>query len=81
MIPYLAMVCAKQMNNFPAKNGISKYYSPHMIMSNESYDYKKHCVCEFGTYVQGNTRTNNTNLPRSVDAIYLRPASSLLGGH
>ncbi len=81
MIQYLAMVCAKQMNIFPAKNGISKYYSPHMIMSGETYDYKKHCMCEFGTYVQGNTRSSNTNLPRSVDAIYLRPVSSLQGGH
>ena len=81
MIRYLAMVCAKQMNIFPAKNGISKYYSPHMIMSGETYDYKKHCMCEFGTYVQGNTRSSNTNSPRSVDAIYLRPVSSLQGGH
>ena len=75
------MVCAKQMNIFPAKNGISKYYSPHMIMSGETYDYKKYCMCEFGTYVQGNTRSGNTNSPRSVDAIYLRPVSSLQGGH
>ena len=28
MIRYFVMVCAKQMNIFPAKNGISKYYSP-----------------------------------------------------
>jgi len=39
MIRYLAMVYVKQMNIFPAKNGISKYYSPHMIMSGEAYDY------------------------------------------
>ena len=50
MVRYLAVVCAKHLNVFPAKNGVSKYYSPHMIISRETYDYKKHCVCEFGTF-------------------------------
>lgn len=67
------------MNIFPGKNGISKYYSPHMTMSSESYDYNKHRVCVFGTYVQGNVRTSNTMLSRSVDGIYLSPVNSLQG--
>jgi len=44
MIRYLTMVCAKQLYISPAKNGISKYCSPHMVMSEETYDYKKHYV-------------------------------------
>jgi len=38
MIRYLAMVCTKQLNIYPAKNGISKYYSPYMIVPSEIYD-------------------------------------------
>ena len=53
MIWYLAMVRARQLNLFPAKNGISAHYSPHMIMTSRNFDYAKHCVCEFGSYVQG----------------------------
>ena len=30
MLHYLAMVCTKQLNYFPAKGGVSEYYSPHM---------------------------------------------------
>lgn len=32
MIQYFAMVCVRQLNLFPAKNGISSHYSPHMII-------------------------------------------------
>ena len=81
MIRYLAMVCARQLNLFPAKHGISKHYSPHMIITGRNFDYKKYCVCEFGAYVQGTTKTTNTNLARTIDAIYLRPANSINGGH
>ena len=79
MIRYLAMVCARQLNLFPAKHGISKHYSPHMIITGRNFDYKKYCVCEFGAYVQGTTKTTNTNLARTIDAIYLRPANSING--
>jgi hypothetical protein len=29
MIRHLAMVCTEQLNLFPAKGGVSVYYSPH----------------------------------------------------
>ena len=32
MLRYLAMVATAQLNFFPVKDGISKYYSPHMIL-------------------------------------------------
>ena len=69
------------MNLFPAKHGVSSHYSPHMIVTGRNFDYEKQCVCEFGTYVQGTAATTNTNLSRTVDAIYLRPANSIQGGH
>ena len=81
MIRYLAMICARQLNLFPAKHGVSSHYSPHMIVTGRNFDYEKQCVCEFGTHVQGTAATTNTNLPRTVDAIYLRPTNSIQGGH
>ena len=42
MIRFLAMVCARNLNIFPAKNGISSHFSPHMLMSKRNFDYSKH---------------------------------------
>ena len=52
MIKVLTMECAKKVNFFPPKGGISAYYSPCMIMHHECIDYSKHCVVPFGTFVQ-----------------------------
>ena len=81
MIWYLAMVCARQLNLFPAKNCISAHNSLHMIMTSRNFDYAKHCVCKFGSYVQGCIPTTNINILQNVDAIYLRPKNSIHGGH
>ena len=50
-------------------------FQPHTIMKHQSLDWNKHCRYEFGTYVQANQDNlpTNTNAPRTVDAIYLRP--------
>ena len=83
MIRALAMVCAQQLNLFPPKGGVSQYYSPHMILTERSWDYKKHCQVPFGAYVQASHESDpsNTNDPRTIDAIYLRPIKSMQGGH
>jgi hypothetical protein len=54
-----------------------------MILTNESLDYNKHCTIPFGAYVQANHEMNqtNSNAPRTIDAIYLRPANNQQGGH
>ena len=80
---YLAMVVTQQLNYFPVKGGISDYYSPHMILQKKTLDYNKHCQVEFGEYVQACNEPNPTNsqAPRTIDAIYLRPMNNLQGGH
>ena len=77
------MVCTKQLNIFPAKGGVSPYYSPHVLLNGRQYDYNKDCQVPFGAYVQANNNVNptNTNAPRIIDGIYLRPSSSIQGGH
>ena len=73
MIRYLTMVSSMQLNLFPAKGGISTYYSPQMIMDQMKLYYTKHCTTPFGAYVQANHESNphNTNVSRTRDRIYL----------
>ena len=51
MIKILAMECTNKLNFFPPKGGVSPYYSPRMLLTNEGLDYNKHCITPFGTYV------------------------------
>ena len=74
---------ARKLNYFPAKHGISKHYSPRMIVHKRNIDYDKHCKFVLGEYVQAHDEPliKNTNAPRSLDCIYLRPTASHQGGH
>jgi hypothetical protein len=73
MIKILVDDSAKKLNFFPAKNGISPYYSPRMILHQRNLDYTKHCQYSFGTYVQAHDEPDpsNTNAPHTLDGIYL----------
>ena len=60
--------CARWLNMFPPKSGISEYYSPRLIMLGKQIDYNKYCKFEFGSYVQAlneNSLSNTTN-PRTI---------------
>ena len=52
MIGYLSMECSSKLNIFPAKGGISPYYSPQILLNQRTLDYKKECQVPFGAYVQ-----------------------------
>ena len=80
---FAALVAAFQLNIVPAKGGVSPYYSPHMIITKKALSCKKHLVAPFGSYVQAVrvTEPTNTNRPRTIDAIYLRPLMNDQGGH
>jgi hypothetical protein len=83
MVKILVTECAKKLNFFPRKNGISPYFSPRMILHQRNLDYAKHCQYAFGTYVQAHDEPipANTNAPRSLDCIYLRYNDNAQGGH
>ena len=83
MVKYMVLESARKLNFFPSKNGVSKYYSPRMILHQENLDFAKHCQFTFGEYVQAHDEPNptNTNAPRSLDCIYLRPTGNRQGGH
>ena len=69
MIKMLVAESAKKLNFFPAKNGVSPFYSPRMIIHGKTLDYAKHCKYAFGTYVQAHDdpRPKNSNLSRTLD--------------
>ena len=59
----LAYIVTGQLNWFPAKGGVSPYYSPHMILNRASLDYKKHCQVPFGAFVSGIKENTPSNTP------------------
>ena len=77
------MECTSKLNIFPAKGGISPYYSPRILLNQRTLDYKKECQVPFGAYVQAHNQPTYTtsNAPHTLDAIYLRPAQNMQGGH
>jgi hypothetical protein len=79
----LFMECAKKLNFFPPKGGVSQFYSPQMILHQKALDYQKHCSIPFGSYVQAHTEPEprNSQLPRTLDCIYLRYTDNEQGGH
>lgn len=83
LVKMLVTESAKKLNFFPAKHGVSQYYSPRMILHQRNLDYSRHCRYAMGTYVQAHDEPNisNTNAPRSLDCIYLRYNDNAQGGH
>jgi hypothetical protein len=83
MIKILVIDSTKKLNFFPSKHGISKYYSPRMILHQRNLDYGKHCQYAFGTYVQAHNEPDpsNTTAPCTLDCIYLRYSDNEQGGH
>ena len=77
------MVSGMQLDFFPAKGGVSTYYSMWMIMDQMNLDYTKHCTTPFGAYVQANHKSNpyNMNVSRTQDRIYLHPNTNFQGRH
>ena len=83
MIKFLAMECTKKLNYFPPKGGVSKYYSPREILNQQKLDFNKHCTIAQFSYVQAHEepQPSNSQMPRALDCIYLRPLANLQGGH
>jgi hypothetical protein len=59
MIKILEIDSAKKLNFIPSKHGISKYYSPWMILHQHNLDYGKHCQYAFGTQHPSSQRTRS----------------------
>ena len=78
VVKYLVSESVKKLNFFPNKNGVSKYFSPRMILHKENLDFKKHCKYVLGEYVQAfeDEASKNNKKPRTLDCLYLRPTNN-----
>ena len=83
IVKYMVCEAARKLNYFPNKNGVSKHYSPRMILHQENLDFDRHCTYVLGEFVQSHEdeEIKNNNKPRTLDCIYLRPTDSHQGGH
>jgi hypothetical protein len=83
MIKKLTTHATKLLNVFPAKGGVSAYISPYTIVTGKAIDYDKELSITFGSYVQGCNEPDptNTNVPRTLDCIYLGPSKNKQVGH
>ena len=83
MLHALGTTSMRELTYFPAKGGISAYFSPHMILNKRNLDFDKHCRFACGEYVQAyqDETITNDNKARTIDAIYLEPTFQDSGGH
>ena len=83
IVKYMVSESAKKLNYFPSKNGVSKHYSPRMILHQENLDFDRHCLHVLGEFVQSHEDEviKNNNKPRALDCLYLRPTANHQGGH
>ena len=80
---YLVQEATQKINYFPARYGISKTYSPYMIIHQTNIDFNTHGKHYPGEYVLGHNdlQIKNTMQPRALDCIYLRTSSLIYGKH
>ena len=74
MVRYLPLRITKNRSLFPKKEGISKYFSPHVLLGKHQIDYRKEYEFSFGDYVQPflGLEPKSSQLAQLIDAIYLR---------
>jgi hypothetical protein len=82
MLTHMVFFVVKMLNYFPAKGGVSDYYSPKTIMSGQTLNYKQ-CFLPFGTYCQVHEEDGQRNslIARTSGAISVGPSSNRQGGH
>jgi hypothetical protein len=76
------MESTKKLNFFSNKYGVSKVFSPRMIMHHENLYYEGHCKYQIGEFAQAHEEPNhtNTNASRALDCIYRRPMENAQEG-
>ncbi|CAJ1939767.1 unnamed protein product [Cylindrotheca closterium] len=78
----LILRVVKISNYYPAKGGLSEYYSPHMIMHQRMVDASKQFVAEIGAYVHSYGHdTKNNMAARMIEGVYMGPTDDIQEGH
>ena len=73
---FLVIQTIATLNYFPARYGISQYYSPQMIINKRVFNYDMHCKHYTGEYVlvHDDRQIKNNINTKTIDCIYLRPS-------
>ena len=83
LLTHLVMQETVKLNYFPAKHGVSKYFSPRMIVHRENLDCERHYLFVTVECVQGNHDPlhMSTTEARTSDCLYLRLAAKSQDSH
>ena len=81
MLKILVVHETTKLNYFVSRTGLQ--CSPRTMMKERKLQYGEHCRIPFGAYVQAphENKHYNTEAPRSLDALYLRPLYNGQNGH
>ena len=68
---------------FSGKHGVSCHCSPETLVTGETLNHEKDCLCGFGECAQAHAHTELQNgmQERVCDTIHLRPNDNAQGGH
>ena len=83
IMQYLVVQTTSTLNYFPARYGLSRYYSPRMILQKKLLNFNTHCKHYTGEYVlaHDDKQIKNNMESRAIDCIYLRPANTSKYAH
>ena len=76
MTKCLVITAVMKLNLFPSRNGLSKCFSPHMLVTNEILDCERHFRFAHGeaVLVHNPKRPTNTQAARAILCVHLRPS-------
>ena len=82
MTKMLVAEATTRLNFFVNVNGI-EHYSPRQLLKEPKVDYGKHCQIPIFSFVQAphEATVYNSQQPRTLDCLYMRPLYTMHGGH
>ena len=82
MTKMLVIEATTRLNFFVNVNGI-EHYSPRQLLKEPKVDYGKHCQIPIFSFVQAphEATVYNSQQPRTLDCLYMRPLYTMHGGH
>ena len=80
---HVAMEAARKSNCFPARNGTSKHCSPRIILYEEIFYFKTHCMRCAGDLAHSHEdeTIKNNDSTRTLYCMHLRPSVDQQEGH
>ena len=83
VLKYLIADCIFKLKLFPAKGGVSPYFSPHHILTQCLVDFERHCrIPVLQTVLTHDEPTPLNSLKaHAIEGTYLGPTNNVQGSH